>query len=97
MILADHRKFTREEVAKHRTPKDGVWVTYQGEVYDVTDFVASHPGGSAKIMLAAGGALEPFWAMYAQHSKPEVQEMLKQYKIGSLEGAVQQVRVGCSF
>jgi cytochrome b involved in lipid metabolism len=30
-------------------------------VYDVTDFVANHPGGQEKILLAAGGAIEPYW------------------------------------
>jgi sulfite oxidase len=38
-------------------------VTGQDGVYDITDFIASHPGGAAKIMMAAGGAVEPFWAM----------------------------------
>ncbi len=34
-------------------------------VYDITDFVAQHPGGASKIMLAAGGAVDPFWNMCA--------------------------------
>ena len=28
--------------------------SYGGVVYDVTNFVANHPGGSEKILLAAG-------------------------------------------
>lgn len=28
--------------------------------------------GAGKILLAAGGSVEPFWAMYQQHLKPEV-------------------------
>ncbi|KAG5836307.1 hypothetical protein ANANG_G00253190 [Anguilla anguilla] len=77
--------FTQEEVAKHRTLADGVWVTYKGGVYDITDFVAVHPGGS-KIMLAAGGALEPFWAMYAVHGQEHVLEILSEYKAPRAEG-----------
>jgi cytochrome b involved in lipid metabolism len=38
-----------------------VWMSYGGYVYDVTDFVGNHPGGSEKILLAAGGAIEPHW------------------------------------
>lgn len=38
--------FTRADVAKHRTPEDRIWVTFEDGVYDVTDFVRSHPGGS---------------------------------------------------
>ncbi|KAJ8412130.1 hypothetical protein AAFF_G00143970 [Aldrovandia affinis] len=75
--------YTQEEVSKHRTLADGMWVTYKGEVYDITDFVALHPGGS-KILLAAGGALEPFWAMYAVHNQEHVLEILNEYKVGKL-------------
>ncbi len=38
--------YTREEVAKHRTPQDRVWVTFKDGVYDITDFVEMHPGGA---------------------------------------------------
>ncbi len=41
-------------------------VTFKDGVYDVTDFIAAHPGGASKIMLAAGGSVEPFWALYQQ-------------------------------
>jgi len=36
-------------------------------VYDITDFVESHPGGKDKIMMAAGGSVEPFWKVFAIH------------------------------
>ena len=35
-------------------------------------------------MLAAGGAIDPFWAMYAQHQTAEVRQLLEQYRIGTL-------------
>ena len=38
-----------------------VWMTHGGIVYDVKDFIHIHPGGSEKIMTAAGSAIEPFW------------------------------------
>lgn len=75
--------FSHDEVTKHRTLEDGVWVTYRGGVYDITEFVAMHPGGT-KILLAAGGALEPFWALYAVHNQEHVLEILSQYKVGLL-------------
>ena len=36
--------------------KDGkpIWMSYGGVVYDVSDFIYNHPGGSERIMLAAG-------------------------------------------
>lgn len=61
----------RKEIEKHKTESTGIWVTYKDGVYDVTDFVSAHPGGN-KILLAAGGPLEPFWAMYAQHKQAQV-------------------------
>ncbi|XP_049588638.1 sulfite oxidase, mitochondrial [Syngnathus scovelli] len=75
--------FSQEEVTKHRTLKDGVWVTFKGSVYDITEFVTMHPGGD-KILLAAGGALEPFWALYAVHNQEHVLEILSEYKVGDL-------------
>ncbi|XP_073772157.1 sulfite oxidase, mitochondrial isoform X1 [Danio rerio] len=75
--------YTLEEVTKHRSLDNGVWVTYKGDVYDITEFVSMHPGGD-KILLAAGGALEPYWALYAVHKEEHVLEILSEYKIGVL-------------
>lgn len=80
--------FSLDEVTKHRSLEDGVWVTYKGGVYDITEFVAMHPGGN-KILLAAGGALEPFWALYAVHDQEHVLEILSQYKVGLFYSFIQ--------
>ncbi|KAF3917236.1 hypothetical protein ABW20_dc0110539 [Dactylellina cionopaga] len=42
-----------KEVAKHNTP-ESCWVILYGKVYDVTDFLPSHPGGSKIILQLAG-------------------------------------------
>jgi sulfite oxidase len=39
-------------------------LNFLSDVFDVTDFMANHPGGSEKLMLAAGKAVEPFWNVY---------------------------------
>lgn len=75
--------YSQEEVTKHSSIEKGIWVTYKGGVYDITDFVAIHPGGD-KILLAAGKALEPFWALYAVHGQEHVLEILSEYKVGIL-------------
>lgn len=77
--------YTRAQVKEHNTKDTGIWVTYQGGVYDVTTFVDSHPGGLQRIMLAAGGPLEPYWSLYRQHSTEAVQSILAKYRIGDLE------------
>ncbi|KAK5972528.1 Cytochrome b5 heme-binding domain-containing protein, partial [Trichostrongylus colubriformis] len=53
-------------------------------VYDITEFRKIHPGGD-KILLAAGGAVDHYWALYAQHKTKEVMEILEEYRIGSLD------------
>lgn len=63
-----------------------MWVTYQDGVYDVTDFVAVHPGGN-KILLAAGKAVDPFWAIYAQHKTAHTRTLMAKYRIGTLDAA----------
>ncbi|CAG7937350.1 unnamed protein product [Penicillium olsonii] len=45
--------FDATEVAKHNT-RESCWVVLYGKVYDVTDFLGSHPGG-AKIILKLAG------------------------------------------
>jgi len=46
--------------------------------------MGNHPGGN-KIYMAAGGAVEPFWHLYAVHkANPEVLLMLEEYRIGNL-------------
>ncbi|KAG6195882.1 hypothetical protein E4U10_001461 [Claviceps purpurea] len=45
--------FDAAEVAKHNTP-ESCWVILYGKVYDVTDFVDAHPGGSEVILRLAG-------------------------------------------
>mmetsp|Transcript_27669 Transcript_27669/g.94435 ORF Transcript_27669/g.94435 Transcript_27669/m.94435 type:complete len:490 (-) Transcript_27669:114-1583(-) len=80
------RVYTRAEVSSHTSESTGVWVTYKDGVYDITDFVRNHPGGSDKIMLAAGGAVDPFWNLYRQHlNTPAPLEMLEQMRVGDLD------------
>ncbi len=69
---------------KHKTVTDKVWVSYQDGVYDITEFVKVHPGGADKLMMAAGGSIDPFWEMYPFHKVDEVKSLLSKYRIGAL-------------
>jgi sulfite oxidase len=73
--------YTLADVAKHATKHDRIWVTYGHGVYDITDFVDNHPGGD-KILMAAGGSVEPFWLLYAVHKNPDVYALLEEFRIG---------------
>ena len=78
------KSYTAEEVAKHNHKSKRIWVSYRSGVYDITDFVYKHPGGD-KILMASGGALEPFWTLFAVHKTKEMMTLLEEYRIGNLD------------
>lgn len=69
-----------------------VWVTYGGMVYDITSFIKNHPGGSEKIMEAAGKSVEPHWFTYRQHFASDLpMKFLENMAVGRLHDADQEV------
>ncbi|CAK9115150.1 Sulfite oxidase [Durusdinium trenchii] len=72
------------DVKQHNCIEKGIWVTYRDGVYDITKFVQNHPGGLERILKAASGQIDPFWAMYAQHNVASVKEILGEHRIGHL-------------
>lgn len=76
--------YTMEEVAKHDNRQNGIWVTYKQGVYDITEFVDRHPGGSSKILMAAGGSIEPFWMIFSNHKHAEIYQLLESMRIGNI-------------
>lgn len=75
--------YTLDEVMKHTTKESRIWVTYGQGVYDITEFISQHPGGSDKIIMAAGSSIEPFWMLYGVHKNPNVLAILEKYRIGT--------------
>ncbi len=75
------RIITEEELSKHN--KDGdAWFAVNGHVYDGSEFLKEHPGGSDSIILASGeDASEDFLAIHSDNAK----SMLIKYHIGILE------------
>ena len=76
--------YRKSDLQKHKTIETGVWVAFKDGVYDITDFVKKHPGGSEKLMLGAGSNIEHFWAFYPFHMKEHVLKLLETYRIGTL-------------
>nr|CAD7194648.1 unnamed protein product [Timema douglasi] len=60
--------YTLADISSHSCKENRIWVTFSHGVYDITEFVEQHPGGE-KILMAAGGSLEPFWLLYADVSE----------------------------
>jgi hypothetical protein len=78
-----HSPLTRAKVAEHNTPED-CWVIIDHQVYDLSDFLDAHPGGSVVLAQAAGkDATTEFYNLHRQ-------EVVTKYKdslyIGIIEG-----------
>jgi len=72
-----------EELAQHNT-KDDCWIAINGFVFDVTKFMALHPGG-AKILLDYGGQ-DATQIFYDLHKESVFEKYLPRLCIGRLEG-----------
>lgn len=79
--------YTMAEISAHKTAATGIWVVYKAGVYDITQFIEEHPGGKARILLAAGGSIESFWALYQNHISDDVAEILEGLRIGNVAAA----------
>ncbi|KAK4227326.1 mitochondrial sulfite oxidase [Podospora fimiseda] len=79
-------RFRLADIRKHDGSSSEPWVIYQDKVYDITEWVAAHPGGDV-ILRAAGGSIEPYWDIFSIHKAPHVREVLQQYLIGYIDVA----------
>merc|ERR1711934_707626 len=75
------KQIAADEIKKHNSEKD-CWLVVHGKVYNVTEFLADHPGGKKVLVRASGAdASEEFDMLH----KPEVLEKYaKDYQIGVL-------------
>ncbi len=78
------KSFTLTDVSKHNTDKD-CWVVLHGEVYDVTKFLADHPGGKKAIMIYAGKDATKEFDML--HAKDIIDRYAKEFHVGALAQA----------
>ena len=84
--------YTSAEVAKHNgTDNQPVWMSYGGFVYNVTQFIPMHPGGTERISRAAGAAMEPYWYLHTQHFETdEPRQILSGLVVGRLDESDQE-------
>ncbi|KAN0003874.1 hypothetical protein ACTFIZ_010046 [Dictyostelium cf. discoideum] len=78
------KTFTRQEVAKHCS-LNSLWIIYNDDVFDVTNFVVEHPGGE-EVLKGNGGkdATQEFDDV--GHSASAISKM-QSLRIGRIEGA----------
>ncbi|KAI0430120.1 Oxidoreductase, molybdopterin-binding domain-containing protein [Xylaria sp. FL1042] len=76
-------RYRLSEIKEHGPKSERPWVVYEDKVYDITDWVAAHPGGEV-ILRAAGGCIEPYWDIFAIHKSQYVRDILDQYVVGKV-------------
>jgi cytochrome b involved in lipid metabolism len=78
-------RLTVEEVALHANEHD-CWVIVNDQVYDVTEFLASHPGGSA--ILAGVGGTDASAIFNSLHDASILHEVALPFHLGALGDSV---------
>ncbi|RKF79295.1 putative cytochrome b5 [Golovinomyces cichoracearum] len=74
--------FTLAEVATHKDATSGMYLVIDHDVYDITNFVDDHPGGSKIIQRFAGkDATKQFWKY---HSEDVMKKYGTKLKIGEI-------------
>lgn len=84
-IQEESVQLTLSEVALHNTSQD-CWLVIENNVYDVSEFISSHPGGSVIIQGCGTDATDLFndKAAYGDPHSPQAYEMLDDYLLGEL-------------
>ncbi|KAH9386925.1 cytochrome b5 [Nematocida major] len=82
MIQIKPRPYTLEEVSAHKCKKS-CWIVLSGIVYDVTDYLKDHPGGSNIILENAGKDCTEIFNTI--HPWINYKKLLKKYLIGYVQ------------
>lgn len=73
--------YTAAQVAQHADAAS-CWVAINGSVYDLTEWISAHPGGSQRILDICGtDATAAFTAQHGGQAKPA--DQLAQFRIGT--------------
>ena len=73
--------YTIDEVSEHNSKSD-CWIVINRDVYDITDFISDHPGGSSILLTVAGTDATDF---FNELHRPDIlEEYAEHYKIGCL-------------
>lgn len=83
---------TVEEVSRHSNASD-CWVIINNEVYDVTEAIAGHTGGSEAISAACGTEATEVFNTKGDKNKPHsmsAKEIMENYLLGGLNQKINQ-------
>jgi len=77
------REFTMEEVAQHAR-SGALWLAIHGKVYNVTEFIKTHPGGADALRGSAG--LDATLDFEGVGHDNYARKLMIKYKIGRIKG-----------
>jgi hypothetical protein len=76
------KAYFKSHVARHFKAADG-WIILNEKVYDVSNYINSHPGGGAVIRGYLGREASPVFNVIAGHMRDHVIKLLDRFHIGS--------------
>ena len=76
------------EVSKHTSDRKGYWMVIDNQVYDITTFIAKHPGGNVILKMHAGLDASSEFKRVGHDVDPIALKMLKKYRIGDFVSPV---------
>jgi cytochrome b involved in lipid metabolism len=74
---------TSAEVARHASAQD-CWSIVNGNVYDLTSWIAHHPGGEQVILAVCGKDGSPSFNRHQAEHGAEAEAHLETFKVGPL-------------
>ncbi|WEW57915.1 hypothetical protein PRK78_003382 [Emydomyces testavorans] len=78
-----NKTFSLTEVAEHKTPEKGLYIIIDSDVYDITNFIDEHPGGSRILKRVAGkDATKQFWKY---HNESVLKKYGAKLKVGEVK------------
>uniref|UniRef100_A0A182KAE5 Cytochrome b5 heme-binding domain-containing protein n=1 Tax=Anopheles christyi TaxID=43041 RepID=A0A182KAE5_9DIPT len=81
MAPTELQQYSLAQVAEHNKPTD-VWMVIHDKVYDVTKFLAEHPGGEEVLIEFAGKEATADFDDVGHSS--DAKEQMKQFLVGEL-------------
>uniref|UniRef100_A0A182PNC3 Cytochrome b5 heme-binding domain-containing protein n=1 Tax=Anopheles epiroticus TaxID=199890 RepID=A0A182PNC3_9DIPT len=81
MASTELKQYSLAQVAEHNKPTD-VWMVIHDKVYDVTKFLAEHPGGEEVLIEYAGKEATAEFDDVGHSS--DAKEQMKQFLVGEL-------------
>ncbi len=85
-IVTEQKAYTMQEVAAHNNEND-CWMIINNNIYDVTTYLAEHPGGNGIVALCGQDATAGF-ATKGNENEPhseQAQQLKEAFLVGTLK------------